>query len=273
MCCHITTGKQNHIGCVQLRGKMHYIDLIRCDCVYAWELNLLQTKIYNRNGENFIVFTATSNDIPHMKKRLKMDQLSWFNDLGMWDCLKQQQFTGGQNLCQICFSWTAPWHVEECYMAWVPTLPVGSGPCQTGAACLGTGHSDRSQMPFMWQHQAPWPFSLTLWEGRSQASMLPELGGHANFLSQNASPYQLPPPPPNHTHASLRPVSAWGYHCVAWHSFLLSSGLQLAKTSSPTTFTSSCNSHVSHYELLWILSPVFFNSTILIILYSNLWHL
>lgn len=195
MCCHITTGKQNHIGCVQLRGKMHYIDLIRCDCVYAWELNLLQTKIYNRNGENFIVFTATSNDIPHMKKRLKMDQLSWFNDLGMWDCLKQQQFTGGQNLCQICFSWTAPWHVEECYMAWVPTLPVGSGPCQTGAACLGTGHSDRSQMPFMWQHQAPWPFSLTLWEGRSQASMLPELGGHANFLSQNASPYQLPPPP------------------------------------------------------------------------------
>lgn len=82
-----------------------------------------------------------------------------------------------------------------------------------------------------------------------------------------------PPPLPNHTHASLRPVSAWGYHCVAWHSFLLSSGLQLAKTSSPTTFTSSCNSHVSHYELLWILSPVFFNSTILIILYSNLWHL
>ncbi|KAF5905802.1 Zinc finger protein 34 [Clarias magur] len=47
-------------------------------------------------------------------------------------------------------------------------------------------------MPFMWQHQAPRPFSLTLWDGQSQASTLPELGGHANFLS-----HPLPPPTPH----------------------------------------------------------------------------
>lgn len=183
-----------------------------------------------------------------MNKGLKMDQLSWFNDLGMWDCLKQQWVTGGQNRCQICFSWTAPWHVEECYMARVPTLLVASGPCQTGAACLGTGHSDRSQMPFMWQHQAPRPFSLTLWDEQSQASTLPALGGHANFLFQH-------PRTPHTCHIEackcLRlSLCCWSNGASAWHSFLLSSGLQLAKTASPSPFTSSCNRHVNHNELL-----------------------
>lgn len=188
-----------------------------------------------------------------------MDQLSWFNDLGMWDCLKQQRVTGGHNSCQICFSWTAPWHVEECYMAWVPTLPLASGSCQTGDACPGTGHSDRSQMPFMWQHQAPRPFSLTLWDGQSQASTLPELGGHANFLS-----HPLPPPTPHtcliEACKCLRlSLCCWSNRASAWHSFLPSSGLQLAKTFSPIPITSICNSHVSQHSFL---SHCFLNLTI-----------
>lgn len=66
------------------------------------------------------------------------------------------------------------------------------------------------------------------------------------------SQYPLPPfPPTPHTcliEACKRlrlSLCCWSNRASAWHSFLSSSGLQLAKTSSSTLFTSSC--HVNHY--------------------------
>lgn len=55
---------------------------------------------------------------------------------------------------------TPQWHVKECYVPPVPTLPVASVLCQAFSPffpvvpCPGSGQRDRSQTPIMCLHQA-----------------------------------------------------------------------------------------------------------------------
>ncbi|CAB1429108.1 unnamed protein product [Pleuronectes platessa] len=58
------------------------------------------------------------------------------------------------------------WHVKECYVPAVPTLPVGGALCQAPpptsrpVPCQGSGHCDRGQMPVMCLHRAACPLAL-----------------------------------------------------------------------------------------------------------------
>lgn len=70
------------------------------------------------------------------------------------------------------------WHVKECYVPPVPTLPVAGALCQASppsspVPCPGSGHCDRSQTPIMCLHQAACPLALIPGAVRVQSCTLP----------------------------------------------------------------------------------------------------
>lgn len=87
---------------------------------------------------------------------------------GAGDRLKQQQ-KQCQGSCQkkkSCPVWVPQWHVKECRVSSVPTLPVAGALCQhpfPPVPSLGSGQCDSSQTPIMCQHQAACPFFPDPW--------------------------------------------------------------------------------------------------------------